>query len=132
MRAEHPRGDGEGEDEDEKDAGELGEHAPLLPDSSRRGKRGRTVAAGDPLVNKIGHTAGVPTPVAVLGGGSFGTCLAVLSARQHDVVLWARDGEVVEGIRREHRNPRYLRDIPLPPSCGPPATSTRRCAAGSS
>jgi glycerol-3-phosphate dehydrogenase (NAD(P)+) len=67
------------------------------------------------LVNKIGHTAGVPTPVAVLGGGSFGTCLAVLASRQHDAVLWARDSEVVEGIRREHRNPRYLRDIPLPP-----------------
>jgi glycerol-3-phosphate dehydrogenase (NAD(P)+) len=58
----------------------------------------------------------VPTPVAVLGGGSFGTCLAVLAARQHDAVLWARDAEVVEGIAREHRNPRYLRDIPLPPT----------------
>jgi glycerol-3-phosphate dehydrogenase (NAD(P)+) len=58
----------------------------------------------------------VPTPVAVLGGGSFGTCLAVLAARQHDAVLWARDAEVVEGVTREHRNPRYLRDIPLPPT----------------
>jgi glycerol-3-phosphate dehydrogenase (NAD(P)+) len=58
----------------------------------------------------------VPTPVAVLGGGSFGTCLAVLASRQHDVVLWARDADVVEGIRRDHRNPRYLRDIPLPRS----------------
>jgi glycerol-3-phosphate dehydrogenase (NAD(P)+) len=54
--------------------------------------------------------------VAVLGGGSFGTCLAVLAARQHDVVLWARDAAVVEGIERDHRNPRYLRDIPLPAS----------------
>lgn len=58
----------------------------------------------------------MPTPVAVLGGGSFGTCLAVLAARQHDVVLWARDAAVVEGIERDHRNPRYLRDIPLPAS----------------
>jgi glycerol-3-phosphate dehydrogenase (NAD(P)+) len=58
----------------------------------------------------------VPTPVAVLGGGSFGTCLAVLAARQHDSVLWARDARVVEGIRRDHRNPRYLRDIDLPES----------------
>jgi glycerol-3-phosphate dehydrogenase (NAD(P)+) len=53
--------------------------------------------------------------VAVLGGGSFGTCLAVLAARQHDALLWARDPEVVEGINREQRNPRYLRDVPLPP-----------------
>ena len=56
----------------------------------------------------------MPTPVAVLGGGSFGTCLAVLSARQHETVLWARDPDVVEGIRRDRRNPRYLRDIELP------------------
>jgi glycerol-3-phosphate dehydrogenase (NAD(P)+) len=54
--------------------------------------------------------------VAVLGGGSFGTCLAVLASRQHDTLLWARDAEVVEGIQRAHRNPRYLRDIPLPPA----------------
>jgi glycerol-3-phosphate dehydrogenase (NAD(P)+) len=57
----------------------------------------------------------VATPVAVLGGGSFGTCLAVLASRQHDVLLWARDPAVVDGINRSHRNPRYLRDIPLPP-----------------
>ena len=54
------------------------------------------------------------SPVAVLGGGSFGTCLAVLASRKHDVVLWARDPEVVGGINRDHANPRYLRDIPLP------------------
>jgi glycerol-3-phosphate dehydrogenase (NAD(P)+) len=59
--------------------------------------------------------AAVPTPVAVLGGGSFGTCLAVLAARQHETVLWARDPDVVRGIERDHRNPRYLRDIELPP-----------------
>ena len=56
----------------------------------------------------------MPTPVAVLGGGSFGTCLAVLASREHDVVLWARDAQVVDGVNREHRNPRYLRDIALP------------------
>ena len=54
------------------------------------------------------------SPVAVLGGGSFGTCLAVLAARKHDVVLWARDPVVVDVINRDHVNPRYLRDIPLP------------------
>lgn len=55
-------------------------------------------------------------PVCVLGGGSFGTCLAVLADRRHDVVLWARDEEVVAGVNEQRRNPRYLRDIPLPES----------------
>ena len=53
-------------------------------------------------------------PVAVVGAGSFGTCLAMLCARENDVLLWARDAEVVESINREHRNPRYLREVRLP------------------
>lgn len=60
------------------------------------------------------HSMTMPTPVAVLGAGSFGTCLAVLAAREHDVVLWAREPEVVEAIERERHNPRYLREIALP------------------
>ena len=56
----------------------------------------------------------MPTPVAVLGAGSFGTCLSVLAAREHDVVLWARDPELSRAIEREHRNPRYLREVELP------------------
>jgi len=56
----------------------------------------------------------MPTPVAVLGAGSFGTCLAVLAAREHDVVLWARDPEMAARIERDRRNPRYLTDIALP------------------
>lgn len=56
----------------------------------------------------------MPVPVAVLGAGSFGTCLAVLAAREHDVVLWARDPEVAKAIERERRNPRYLSDVALP------------------
>ena len=56
----------------------------------------------------------MPTPVAVLGAGSFGTCLAVQAARDHDVTLWARDPEMVEAIQRDRHNPRYLQDIELP------------------
>ncbi|MCG8587755.1 MAG: NAD(P)-dependent glycerol-3-phosphate dehydrogenase [Proteobacteria bacterium] len=54
------------------------------------------------------------TPVAVIGGGSFGTCLAMLCAREHDVRLWARDAAVVEGINRDRRNPRYLTQAEIP------------------
>jgi len=53
-------------------------------------------------------------PVAVLGAGSFGTCLALLCAREHDVRLWARDPELAEAINRERHNPRYLSDLPVP------------------
>jgi glycerol-3-phosphate dehydrogenase (NAD(P)+) len=54
------------------------------------------------------------TPVAVIGAGSFGTCLAVLAAERHDVTLWARDPEIADAIQRERHNPRYLTDIELP------------------
>jgi len=56
----------------------------------------------------------VAIPVGVLGAGSFGTCLAMLCGREHDVTLWARDPGIADTIRREHRNPRYLSDLRLP------------------
>ncbi|HXV36133.1 MAG TPA: NAD(P)-binding domain-containing protein, partial [Myxococcota bacterium] len=56
------------------------------------------------------------TPIAVLGAGSFGTCLAVLCAREHDVAIWARDPELAASINRARRNPRYLPDVEIPAS----------------
>jgi glycerol-3-phosphate dehydrogenase (NAD(P)+) len=56
----------------------------------------------------------VGLPVAVLGAGSFGTCLAVLAAERHDVTLFARSPELADSINRERRNPRYLSEIELP------------------
>jgi glycerol-3-phosphate dehydrogenase (NAD(P)+) len=56
----------------------------------------------------------VAIPVAVLGAGSFGTCLAMLCAREHDVTIWARDAELAGAIERDRRNPRYLSDVDLP------------------
>lgn len=55
------------------------------------------------------------TPTAVLGSGSFGTCLAMLSAREHDVKIWSRRVDVAETINRDHRNPRYLSEYELSP-----------------
>ncbi len=46
--------------------------------------------------------------VAVLGGGSWGTTVASLVARNTDVRIWARDAATVDEINREHRNSRYL------------------------
>ena len=54
------------------------------------------------------------TPIAVLGTGSFGTCLAMLAARDHDVKIWSRRQQVAEAINREHRNPHYLSQFELP------------------
>ena len=56
------------------------------------------------------------TRVAVLGAGSFGTCLALLAARSHDVTLWARDAAMAEAMQRERRNPKYLSEFALPAS----------------
>ena len=53
-------------------------------------------------------------PVGVLGAGNFGTCLALLCAREHEVRLWARDPELADAINREHRNPSYLKPCALP------------------
>ncbi len=51
----------------------------------------------------------------VVGAGSWGTALAVhLHRAGHDVVLWAHEAEVVEGIREHHTNPLFLTDVVLP------------------
>ncbi len=54
------------------------------------------------------------TPVAVLGAGSFGTCLAMLAGREHDVTLWARNPATAEALERDRHNPHYLPDVEIP------------------
>jgi glycerol-3-phosphate dehydrogenase (NAD(P)+) len=54
--------------------------------------------------------------VAVLGAGSFGTALAKLLAEGgHAVRLYARDVEVAKTINEQHRHPRRLSGVRLPP-----------------
>ena len=58
--------------------------------------------------------------IAVLGSGSWGTALALHLARAgHDVRLWARESEVVAGIRTERINHLFLPGIPLPETVTP-------------
>jgi glycerol-3-phosphate dehydrogenase (NAD(P)+) len=53
--------------------------------------------------------------VAVVGAGSWGTALAaVLAGNRHDVLLWARETDVVEQINDGHENRRFLGGIRLP------------------
>ncbi|MCD4748501.1 MAG: NAD(P)-dependent glycerol-3-phosphate dehydrogenase [Thermoanaerobaculales bacterium] len=55
--------------------------------------------------------------VSVFGCGSWGTALAQQMARRGlDVLAWALEPEVVEGINSSHRNPVFLSDLELHPS----------------
>ncbi len=59
-------------------------------------------------------------PVAVLGGGSFGTAVANLLAQNgHPVRQWMRDPEQAESIRVNRENPRYLKGIKVLPLVEP-------------
>lgn len=52
--------------------------------------------------------------ITILGGGAWGTALALTAARAgHDAHLWARDSETVASISRDRQNPRYLPGITL-------------------
>ncbi len=53
------------------------------------------------------------TRVAVLGGGSWGTTVASLAARNADTILWARNPDSAREIDEQHTNSRYLGDCPL-------------------
>ena len=46
--------------------------------------------------------------VALLGGGSWGTTVASLTARNSPTLMWARDAQSVDDINKHHRNEKYL------------------------
>ncbi|KZO95949.1 NAD-dependent glycerol-3-phosphate dehydrogenase [Calocera viscosa TUFC12733] len=49
--------------------------------------------------------------VLILGAGNFGSCLADhLAEVDHTVYIWSREADVVEGLNKTHRNPKYLTD----------------------
>ena len=52
--------------------------------------------------------------IGILGGGAWGTALAQVCARAGlDVLLWAREPEVVEAIARDRQNPLFLPGVTL-------------------
>ena len=53
--------------------------------------------------------------VAVVGGGSWGTTVAMLASSHAPTVIWARNADVVDDVARAHRNDAYLPGIALPP-----------------
>ena len=55
--------------------------------------------------------------LGVIGGGAWGTALAQVGASGgRDVLLWARETEVVEAINANHENPVFLAGRKLDPS----------------
>jgi len=54
------------------------------------------------------------TRLAVIGAGAWGTTLAHVAARRvADVLLWAREPDVVHNINSAHENRRFLSDVAL-------------------
>lgn len=55
--------------------------------------------------------------IGVVSAGSWGTALAgMLSGKQYDTVIWAREPEIVESINSEHENKLFMPGIKLPES----------------
>lgn len=54
--------------------------------------------------------------VTVLGGGSWGTAVASIAARNTTTVMWARNEQTVADVNERHVNSRYLDDLALHPS----------------
>jgi glycerol-3-phosphate dehydrogenase (NAD(P)+) len=60
--------------------------------------------------------------IAIIGAGSWGTALAVIAARAgHSVRLWSRNADVVNSIKKQRLNSRYLSSTSIP--AGVTATS---------
>jgi glycerol-3-phosphate dehydrogenase (NAD(P)+) len=56
-------------------------------------------------------------PVGIIGGGAWGTALAAVMAQIHDeVLIWAREDEVVSSINDAHENTTFLPGSSLAPS----------------
>ena len=54
--------------------------------------------------------------IGVIGGGAWGTALAAVAARGGEVLLWAREPEVVSAINADHANPLFLPGVALSPA----------------
>ena len=55
--------------------------------------------------------------IGIVGGGAWGTALAVTARRAgREIVLWAREAEVVTAINQRHENPLFLPGIAVDPA----------------
>ncbi len=68
--------------------------------------------------------------LAFLGAGAWGTALAMVAARRHEVLLWARDPAQAAAMARERCNTRYLPDQRWPDGLSVTADFARAVAHG--
>jgi glycerol-3-phosphate dehydrogenase (NAD(P)+) len=52
--------------------------------------------------------------IAVLGAGAWGTAISLVLCARHEVRLWARDAALVDALRADRSNRRYLPGFALP------------------
>lgn len=65
-------------------------------------------------------------PIGIIGGGAWGTALAAVMAQIHnDVLLWAREEDVVRSVNTEHENSLFLAGTPLSPKIAATTDLTR-------
>jgi glycerol-3-phosphate dehydrogenase (NAD(P)+) len=70
-----------------------------------------------PSANADRNPAAAYGCVAVVGAGAWGTALAIVAAgNASKVLLWAREPEIVDGIRARRENPLFLPGVPIPES----------------
>jgi glycerol-3-phosphate dehydrogenase (NAD(P)+) len=54
--------------------------------------------------------------IAVLGAGAWGTAISIVLSSRHEVTLWARNTRLIDALRSERSNSRYLPGFRLPPA----------------
>ncbi len=55
--------------------------------------------------------------ISIIGGGAWGTALALAAVRAgRKALLWAREPSVVEAVNARHENPDFLPGVPLDPA----------------
>jgi glycerol-3-phosphate dehydrogenase (NAD(P)+) len=70
-------------------------------------------------------------PVGIVGGGAWGTALAAVMAQIHDeVLIWAREDDVVAGINDAHENTAFLAGLKLSPKIAATGDLTRMAECG--
>lgn len=67
-----------------------------------------------------GGRKSVTSRLSILGGGSWGTALAIaLSGRFDEIRLWVHEADLAETMRRTRENPVFLPGFSLPPNIVP-------------
>ena len=54
--------------------------------------------------------------VGIVGGGAWGTALAMIAVAAGDTILWAHEADVVAAINGSHRNAAFLPGVALDPA----------------